>query len=103
MQLCWNASLSPVQQGDVFSPILFTIYLDDLLMGLKNLGIGCHWDGFFVGAVCYADDVALLAPSPSALRLTLLHCETFAASCGLSFNASKTLTPALPLASYSFL
>lgn len=27
------------------------------------------WKHHFVGAVCYADDVALLAPSPSALRL----------------------------------
>ena len=62
-----------VRQGGVFSPILLNIYLDDLLMGLKNLGIGCHWHTFFVGAVCYADDVAFLAPSPSALRLILLH------------------------------
>jgi len=34
--------------------------MDDLLLGLKDLGIGCYWDGFFVGAACYADDVALL-------------------------------------------
>ena len=43
-----------------------------------------------VGAVCCADDVALLAPSPSALWLMLLHCENFAASRDFSFNASKT-------------
>ena len=29
-------------------------------------------------------------PSPSALRLMLKHCEEFAISRGLSFNASKT-------------
>ena len=53
----WNATLSPafsvsngVRQGGVLSPILFTIYMDDLLLGLKGLGIGCYWDGFFVGA-----------------------------------------------------
>ena len=60
------------------------------LTSLKSLGVGCHWGGLFVGAVCYADDIALLAPSPSALRLMLKHCEEFAISRGLSFNASKT-------------
>jgi len=76
----WHATLSPafsvsngVRQGGVLSPILFTIYMDDLLLGLKVLGIGCYWDGFFVGAACYADDVALLAPSPSTLHVILHH------------------------------
>ena len=97
MQVRWNSTLSPafsvtngVRQGGVLSPILFTIYLDDLLTGLKNLGIGCYWDHLFAGAVCYADDVALLAPSPSALRVMLHHCESFAVSRGLTFNAAKT-------------
>jgi len=97
MQVRWNSSLSPpfattngVRQGGVLSPILFTIYLDDLLTGLKDLGVGCHWDGCFVGAVGYADDVALLAPSPSALRIMLHFCENFANMHSLTFNASKT-------------
>ena len=97
MQVRWNNSLSPlfsvtngVRQGSVLSPILFTVYLDDLLSSLKSLGIGCHWDGLFVGAVSYTDDIALLAPLPSALRLMLEHREEFAISRGLSFNASKT-------------
>jgi len=62
-----------VWQGGVLSLILFTIYMDDLLPGLKDLGIGCYWDGFFVGAACYANDVALLAPSPSALCCTAVR------------------------------
>ena len=48
---------------------------------MKNLGVGCHLDQLFVGAVCYA-------PSPSALRLMLHHCENFAVSRGLTFNAA---------------
>lgn len=28
--------------------------------------------------LCYADDIALLAPSPSALRALLRECELFA-------------------------
>ena len=44
----------------------------------------------FVGGVCYADDIALLAPSPSALRMMLSICEEFALTHGLKFNAAKT-------------
>ena len=50
--------------------------------------MGCFWKHHFVGAVCYADDVALLASSPSALRNMLSN--NFADSHHLSFNASKT-------------
>ena len=45
--------------------------MDNLLSSLKDLG---YWDGFFVSAACYADDVALLAPSPSALSMMLHYC-----------------------------
>ena len=79
-----------MRQGEVLSPIVFTVYLDDLLLGLKSLNIGCHWSGHFVGAFCYADDVALLASSPSALCLMLLHCKQFAITRGLLFNAAKS-------------
>ena len=43
-----------------------------------------------MGAVCYADDLALLAPSRSALRLMLSVCKNFASQHGLLFNARKT-------------
>ena len=32
----------------------------------------------FAGSVCYADDLVLLAPSPSALMIMLHCCEDFA-------------------------
>ena len=59
--------------------MLFTIYMDIL-----------YWDGLFVGALCYADDLILLAPCPSSLRTMLSLCESFANFYGLNFNAGKT-------------
>ena len=44
---------------------------------LSTLGVGCYWDSLFAGTMCYADDLALLAPSPSSLRLMLHCCEEF--------------------------
>ena len=31
-----------VKQGAVISPLLFSIYIDDLLIEFKQLGLGCH-------------------------------------------------------------
>ena len=79
-----------VHQGGVVSPILFTIYVDSLLESLRACGRGCYWEGHFSGALCYADDLTILAPSPDALRKMLAHCEEYAGSHGICFNASKT-------------
>ena len=93
----WKSSLSSsfgvsngVRQGGVLSPILLTVYIDELLLELEKAGVGCYWRHHFVGAVCYADDVALLAPSPSALRLILDTCRRVANSLSLIFNAAET-------------
>ena len=79
-----------VRQGGVLSPILFTIYLDSLLECLQASGRGCYWDNHFAGALCYADDLTILAPSPDALRKMIADCEAFGHSHGLRFNAAKT-------------
>ena len=97
MRVKWNGSLSGtfsasngVKQGGVLSPLLFTVYLDQLILALKESGIGCHLNGMFVGAFIYADDVTLLAPTSMALKAMLSICTDFAASHNLLFNASKT-------------
>jgi hypothetical protein len=63
------------------------VYLDELLQRLTSLDIGCHVGHHYVGSLCrYVDDIALLAPSPSALRALLRKCELFA----IEHNAAKT-------------
>ena len=54
-----------VRQGGVLSPIL---YVDSLLESLRACGLGCYWEDHFSGALCYADDLTILAPCPDALR-----------------------------------
>ena len=51
--------------------LLFTVYLDQLILALKESGIGCHLNGMFVGAFIHADDVTLLAPTSMALKAML--------------------------------
>ena len=77
------------------SPLLFTVYLDQLILALKESGIGCHLNGMFVGAFIDADDVTLILLAPTSMALkacayTTCTCKFFAASHNLLFNASKT-------------
>ena len=73
--------INGVKQCGVLSPLLFTVYLDQLI-----LGIGFHLNGMFVGAFIYAHDVTLLAPTSIALKAMLNTCSDFAASHNLLLN-----------------
>ena len=79
-----------VKQGAVSSPVLFCVYIDDLLLVLSKAGIGCYIGSNFVGAVAYADDIVLVAPTATALRKLLAICEGYAREYCISFNALKT-------------
>ena len=60
-----------------------------------------------MGALAYADDLTLLAPSPAALRRLLYIHEQFGAANMLKFNPDKTqcikFSRSCTVASYSFL
>ena len=74
------------RQGSVLSPAFFAVYIDDLLQRLRQLGVGCHIGGKFLGAAGFADDIVLLAPSRGAMELMLAICESFAAENNLKFS-----------------
>ena len=63
------------RQGSVLSPALFAVYLDDLILELRSYGLGCHMAGLWIGAVGFADDHLLMAPSRSAMEKMLEVCE----------------------------
>lgn len=48
----------------MISPVLFCVYMDDLLVRLSSVGVGCYLGLNFVGALAYADDIVLLAHTP---------------------------------------
>jgi hypothetical protein len=79
-----------VKQGGVLSPVLFCIYIDGLLVLLAKAGCGCYIGKHFMGTLAYADDIVLLAPSPTALRKMLEICDTYALDYNICFNAKKS-------------
>ena len=97
MRVRWNLTFSElfsvsnvVKQGGVLSPILFSLYFDKLLVELRELGIGYHMNGLFIGAFLYADDITIIAPSCYALNSMFNVCEEYALSHDILFNSLKT-------------
>ena len=64
---------SGVKQRGVISPVLFCVYVDGLLKFLSDAKVGCYIGHVCVGALAYADDIAMLAPTARAMR-KLLSC-----------------------------
>jgi len=81
-----------VKQGGVLSPVLFCVYTDALLNALKKCKVGCHIHNLYAGALSYADDVTLLAPSFTAMREMLKVCEIFSENFDVLFNSSKSVS-----------
>ncbi len=79
-----------VKQGSVISPLLFTLYVDELVDQLRESGFGCKLGVKYVGIQIYADDIFLLSPSLYGLQKMLDICSSYARNVGLQFNAKKT-------------
>ena len=97
MNIQWNSCKSRyfsasngVKQGGILSPVLFSLYIDILLRKLQLSGFGCHIGNTFCGALSYADDIALLAPTRFALKKLLSICEIFTKEYDILFNPEKS-------------
>ena len=67
--------------GDILSPILFNIFVNGLLLWLQQGRVG-YSPGCLktlIAALCFADDVALLAMSKDDLRIQLEKIDRFCA------------------------
>lgn len=75
------------RQGSVLSPYLFAAcYLDDLLLKMRKLGLGCHIYDIYIGILGYADDLCLLAPNPVVLQKMVNVCQEYAEENNLVFS-----------------
>ena len=78
MQVKWKSELSNVfpwmigvRHGGCLSPIIFTLFLDELIQKLKHSGIGWHIGRTYCGVLGYADDMAIVSPTLFDLRKLL--------------------------------
>uniref|UniRef100_A0A5S6Q0A1 Reverse transcriptase domain-containing protein n=1 Tax=Trichuris muris TaxID=70415 RepID=A0A5S6Q0A1_TRIMR len=89
-----------VKQDDPLSPLLFNIVLDELLDQLEEANRGYSWqqrdrsgpDNVMepqLPVLAFADDIAVVAQSPTALNQQLRLCSTFLKQRSLRLNPNK--------------
>jgi len=64
--------------------------IGDLLKRLSASGLGCCLGSNFVGALAYADDIVLVAPTPFAMRKMVMICDMYALQYDIIFIAQKS-------------
>ena len=81
-RVTWNSTKSlyfsihnGVKQGGMISLIFFNLYLDPMLIRLRESRIGCHINNVFSGALAHADDVTIICPSLRGLNKMLEICN----------------------------
>jgi hypothetical protein len=65
--------------------------VDELIKKLEASGDGCYIGHLFMGALGYADDFTLLAPTAQGLQRMLNVCEEFGIEYDVVFNSPKTV------------
>ena len=80
-----------VRQGRNLSPMLFSVYIDDLLRKVQGSKRGCHVGRSALNIIAYADDLVLLSPTRDGIQKLVHLCESFAHERDTVFNVKKTV------------
>jgi len=71
-------------------PLLFNIYIDDLIVRLSNSGFSAYIGNVFSGCIMYADDIALISVNCHGLSKMLEICEAYGGIWDIQFNPQKS-------------
>ena len=52
-----------VRQGGILSPILFKLYIDNMICDISEMGVGCKLGFNRLNILAYVDDIVILSNS----------------------------------------
>jgi len=79
-----------LRQGCVLSPLLFLIFINDLLKELKESKLGVIIGGVNLSNLTFADDIALVANNRHELQKLVKIAENYARKWKFVFNTKKS-------------
>ena len=80
-----------LRQGEVMSPILFSLFVEDLELFLQDgVHSGLNIEDIILILLLFADDMAILGKSPEEIQSHLDNLYLYCNSWGLNVNTSKT-------------
>ena len=79
-----------VRQGGILSPLLFKLYINDLINCITSLDMGCRFDVSRVNLIAYADDIVLLAENSANLETIYRIFSSKIKDLKLRINTSKS-------------
>ena len=79
-----------VRQGGVLSPVLFAVYVNDLIEKLSRSGHGCRIGKMYLGCVMFADDLILISASLYDLQAMVDICSVELEGIDMKLNVAKS-------------
>ncbi len=79
-------------QGSSLSPILFNVFINELIYNLNRSGVECGLSfnsKFFINCLFFADDFLLITNSVELMKILLFNSNRWARSSGISFAILK--------------
>ena len=103
----WFKVDSGLKQGCLLSPILFSLYINDLAQEIKQLGCGVNIGDCKLSILLYADDIVMLAESETDLQAMLICLSEWCIKWELLVNQKKSQVvhfrpQAMPMTEVSF-